>query len=90
MTVELTFPDRLEQYGPQPDTTPRRIMVQVWYPAEATEGAEPGPWTEDVDVIGPAMSRRLGFPGFFLSHTRYTQEPLIRRTPRRCRGCSRW
>ncbi|HKY48426.1 MAG TPA: hypothetical protein VJQ79_10640, partial [Acidimicrobiia bacterium] len=71
-SVELTFSDRLEQYGPQPETTPRRIMVQVWYPAERPEGAEPGPWTGDVDVIGPAMSRRLGFPGFFLSHTRYT------------------
>jgi hypothetical protein len=72
MSVELTFPDRLEQYGPQPDTTPRRIMVQVWYPAEQPEAVAPGPWTGDVDVIGPAMSRRLGFPGFFLSHTRYS------------------
>jgi predicted dienelactone hydrolase len=72
MSVELTFPDRLEQYGLQPDTTPRRIMVQVWYPAERPEAVAPGPWTDDVDVIGPAMSRRLGFPGFFLSHTRYS------------------
>jgi hypothetical protein len=72
MTLELTFPDRLEPYGSQPDTNPRRIMVQVWYPSEGSEGAEPVLWTEDVDVIGPAMSRRLGFPGFFLSHTRYT------------------
>jgi len=73
MSVELTFPDRLEHYGPQPDTSPRRIMVQVWYPAEEMKGVEPGPWTEDVDVIGRAMSRRLGFPGFFLSHTRYSK-----------------
>jgi hypothetical protein len=73
VSVELTFPDRLEPYGPQPDTTPRRIMVQVWYPAEPTDGVEPGPWTSDLDVIAPAMSRRLGFPSFFLSHTRYTR-----------------
>lgn len=72
MSVELTFPDRLEQYGPQPDTTPRRIMVQVWYPAEQPEAGVPGSWTDDVDVISPAMSRRLGLPGFFLSHTRYS------------------
>lgn len=74
MTVELTFPERLEQYGFQPDTVPRRIMVQVWYPAESVEGADPGPWTDDLDVFGPAISRRLGFPGFFLSHTRYTKD----------------
>ena len=74
MSVELTFPDRLEAYGPQPDTIPRRIMVQVWYPAEIGDGtAEPALWTTDVDVIGPAMSRRLGFPGFLLSHTRYSR-----------------
>ncbi len=81
MSVELTFPDRLEPYGPQPDTTPRRIMVQVWYPAEADDGAEPGPWTDDFDVIGPAMSRRLGFPGFFLSHTRYSRSHSFEDAP---------
>ena len=72
VSVELTFPDRPEHYGARPDEAPRRIMVQVWYPAEEREGATPGTWTEDLDLIGPAMSRRLGFPGFFLSHTRYS------------------
>ena len=72
ISIELTFPERLERYGLQPDTVPRRIMVQVWYPAEETEGVEPGLWTNDFDVIGPAMSRRLGFPGFFLAHTRFS------------------
>jgi hypothetical protein len=73
LKVELTFPDRLEQYGPSPDTSPRRIMVQVWYPAQAIAGAEAGPWTDDLDLVGPAMSRRLGLPGFFLSHTSYSR-----------------
>ena len=73
LNVELTFPDRLEQYGPSPDATPRRIVVQVWYPAQAMAGAEPGPWTDDLNLVGPAMSRRLGLPGFFLSHTRYSR-----------------
>jgi hypothetical protein len=81
MTVELTFPDRLEQYGPQPDTTPRRIVVQVWYPAQAVAGAEPGPWTDDLDLIGPAMSRRLGLPGFFLSHTSYSRSHSFEDAP---------
>jgi predicted dienelactone hydrolase len=73
MTFELVFPERLEHYGPAPDTQPRRIMVQVWYPAEEAGNRAPGPWTADLATVGPALSRRLGLPGFFLSHTRYTQ-----------------
>jgi hypothetical protein len=70
-TFELSFPERFDPYGPEPGTTPRRMAVQVWYPARA-DGREPGPWTPDLDLIGPLLSRRLGFPGFFLSHTVYT------------------
>lgn len=50
---------------------PRRFMAQVWYPAESPEGAAIE-WSGDWDVVAPAMSRRLGFPGWFLNHTRYT------------------
>ena len=81
MKVELAFPDRLEQYGSSPDTTPRRIIAQVWYPAEAIPGADPGPWTGDLDLIGPAMSRRLGLPRFFLSHTGYTRSHSFENAP---------
>lgn len=69
-TFTIRFPDRLEAYGPQPDTLPRRIAVQVWYPAES--GGRTTPWTQDLDLLGPRISRRLGYPSFFLSHTRYT------------------
>lgn len=47
---------------------PRRLVAQVWYPAEPAEGADPVPWNEDWDVVGPAMARSLGFPWFFLDH----------------------
>lgn len=70
-TFSLVFPDRLDPYGPQPDVVPRRIAVQVWYPAEG-DGDLPSIWTEDFDLIGPRLSRRLGYPGFFLAHTRHT------------------
>ncbi|HSL26179.1 MAG TPA: hypothetical protein VLA54_07850 [Acidimicrobiia bacterium] len=72
MSVELTFPERLETYGPAPDSAPRRIMVQVWYPAVTGDGSGRVTWTPDLDLLGPALSRRAGYPGFFLSHTRHT------------------
>jgi dienelactone hydrolase len=70
-TLELTFPEREEEYGANPGVSPRRIVVQVWYPAEADPSIEPLPWNPDLDVVGPELSRRLGLPGFFFSHTRY-------------------
>ncbi|MGH8927220.1 MAG: alpha/beta hydrolase family protein [Acidimicrobiia bacterium] len=81
VSLPLTFPDRLEQYGAEPDLHSRRIMVQVWYPADVPDGAISGPWSDDVDVVGPALSRRLGFPGFFLSHTRYTSDHSVASAP---------
>jgi dienelactone hydrolase len=47
---------------------PRRLVAQAWYPAEPVDGADPIVWNEDWDVVGPAMSRALGFPWFFLDH----------------------
>jgi dienelactone hydrolase len=34
--------------------------------------SEPLPWSEDWDVVAPAISKLMGFPGWFLSHTGYT------------------
>lgn len=70
-TVEVTDVDREEVYGPSPGE-PRRIMAQLWYPAVDPGDLDPEPWSEDWDVVAPAMSRRLGFPSWFLNHTRYT------------------
>lgn len=47
---------------------PRRIVVQAWYPADVPDGIAPVVWNPDLDVVGPALSRQLGFPGFFLNH----------------------
>ncbi len=71
VTVELVDVEREEIYGETPGG-PRRFMAQVWYPAQPSEGIEPLPWSEDWDVVAPAMSRQLGFPSWFLNHTKYT------------------
>ncbi len=46
----------------------RRIVVQVWYPAMASE-EEPVRWNPDIDILGPEIAGRLGLPGFALDHT---------------------
>ncbi len=47
---------------------PRRIVVQAWYPADVDGGLAPALWNPDLDVVGPALARRFGFPGFVLDH----------------------
>ena len=46
----------------------RKIVVQAWYPADVPDGIAPVVWNPDLDVVGPAISQYLGFPGFFLNH----------------------
>lgn len=71
-SVQITDFDRDEIYGERPGG-PREFMAQVWYPAELDSESETTVWSEDWDVVAPAMSRELGFPSWFLNHTRYTQ-----------------
>lgn len=72
ITVQLTDGERLEKYGDTPGS-PRTFMAQVWYPGQLGESAEVQVWSEDWDVVAPATARSLGFPSWFLNHTRYTQ-----------------
>lgn len=81
VSLEVTFADRLEAYGENPDTEPRRVMVQVWYPAESVAEPNMVPWTNDLDVLGPALARRIGFPAFALSHTSYTSAHAVPSSP---------
>jgi predicted dienelactone hydrolase len=68
-SLEIVDAEREETYGPNPGSG-RRLMSQIWYPAETT--GDPLPWSEDWDVVAPAVSKLMGFPGWFLGHTRYT------------------
>jgi len=71
LTFDLVDNEREEIYGPAPGG-PRRLRVQVWYPAEPVEDVEPTPWSADWEVVAPAVSTLLGYPGWFLNYTRYT------------------
>ena len=70
-SFELVDVTNQEIYGRNPGG-PRRFMAQVWYPAMEPSGGEPTPWSEDWDVVAPAMADDLGFPRWFLDYTRYT------------------
>src|SRR5690606_37058208 len=69
-TFELTHPELREEYGQSRGR--RRITVQLWYPANPEEGANPVPWDPNADVIAPAVARRIGVPGFLFGSARHT------------------
>lgn len=71
MTVDLIDRSRDELYGPNPGG-PREFVVQVWYPTSAQGAEQPLVWSNDWEVVAPAISRNMGFPSWFLNHTQYS------------------
>lgn len=70
-TVQLIDRSRDESYGQSPGT-PREFVAQVWYPAGATESDPPVPWSQDWEIVAPALAREMGLPSWFWKHTGYT------------------
>lgn len=60
--------DRLELYTDD-QTDLRRFKIQIWYPAETTDGYDVDPWFEDGKTVTRALSKYMGLPGFVLDHT---------------------
>ncbi len=71
-TFEVIDRDRDELYGDNPGG-PRHLVVQVWYPAISPPDREPEPIYPDWGLMGPALSRNIGFPGWFLNHIQYVK-----------------
>lgn len=53
---------------------PRRIMVQVWYPALRGDSVR-APWMENVEIVAKATSLYLEFPPYFLDHLALAHSP---------------
>ncbi|QMS85144.1 alpha/beta hydrolase family protein [Candidatus Xianfuyuplasma coldseepsis] len=68
-TTSYTVNDhsREELYNGDVDT--RTIKIQLWYPAETTDGYEQVPWLEDGRVVARALAVDTGLPAFVLDHT---------------------
>ncbi|MDC0558795.1 dienelactone hydrolase family protein [Candidatus Izimaplasma bacterium] len=60
----------------------RKIKIQIWYPAETTDGYDRAPWLEDGLVVARALSKDTGLPSFVLDHAvnimsnSYVEAPL--------------
>lgn len=79
-SMMLTDNARNELYSGNP-SDPRRIMIQVWYPAEPLPGDQAAPWMERADFIGPSISRFLDLPVFFLDHLKYVHTGAFLNAP---------
>lgn len=79
-SMMLTDNSRKEMYSDNPNDQ-RRIMIQVWYPAEPQPGDKVALWMDRADLIGPAISRFLNLPAFFLDHLKYAQTGAFLNSP---------
>lgn len=79
LTVVLSDPQRQEIYSAA-SGEPRRILLQLWYPAQAQPGVRPAAWIEEAQMP-PAIARYLGLPGFFLDHARLVQTHSLPQAP---------
>jgi predicted dienelactone hydrolase len=71
VSYEWTDMSRKETYGAAPGGD-RRIMAQIWYPAEKPPGALRQPWLESVK-IAQAMARFDHLPAFLLDQVKLTR-----------------
>jgi predicted dienelactone hydrolase len=78
--MALTDTSRREIYSAQPDD-PRRIMIQVWYPAAPLPGDALAPWLSHTDIVAPAIAGYLHLPSFFLDHLKYARSQSYLNAP---------
>lgn len=70
--------NREEIYGEEGQ---RRIKIQLWYPAESTEGYDLVPWIEDGRVVTRSLAKDTGLPAFVLDHTTHIQSNSYNEAP---------
>lgn len=72
ISLHLTDDSRTEIYGRNAGEA-REFMVQVWYPADATEGYPRAQYLPNAESSAPAIANRLELPSFILDHTQLIQ-----------------
>jgi dienelactone hydrolase len=72
----LVDESRIDPYAPDPQT-PRRLVVQAWYPAEADPSGRPAPWMDDAQIIARALADWVELPAFFLDHLIYARSNAL-------------
>ena len=67
VTFDWTDPSRPEIYTPDTADS-RRILVQVWYPADVKFGAARAPYLPNSSIIQSALADFIEMPAFMLGH----------------------
>lgn len=62
VTYHWVDESRVEKYGGANGTTPRELMVQLWYPAEPEAGARPERWLTNGLETSRAMAKKVDLP----------------------------
>ncbi|MDX9990445.1 MAG: hypothetical protein RBS68_00220 [Anaerolineales bacterium] len=70
-SFELVDEARAERYAQSPG--PRRLMVQVWYPAKPGPDDKLAPWMDSAEIFAPALSDFIKMPAWFLDHLKYAK-----------------
>ena len=80
-TVNYEFTDttRKELYSGKDES--RKLMVQVWYPAEVTSTAKHAQWMSEATIYAPAIAGFLRLPSFFLDHLALSISPAYLEVP---------
>ncbi|MFN8411856.1 MAG: dienelactone hydrolase family protein [Anaerolineales bacterium] len=60
---------------------PRRMMIQIWYPAEPKATDKFAPWMQDANIYSIHSSRFLSLPDFFLGHLQLLKTPAYLAAP---------
>ena len=72
ITVDLTDPSREDIYASETGT-PRRLLVDIWYPIDKNERGAAKAYIEYAEIIAPAISTWIEMPPYFLDHIRYAK-----------------
>ncbi len=80
LALHMVDTSREERYTPTIPDDPRELMVQIWYPAEATN-QPPAPWTPDIDILAPELGRWTGLPGWMYTHLRLVKSHAVPNAP---------
>jgi len=61
---------------------PRKLMMQVWYPAQLPPlDAQPAAWMPDANIVAPEIAEYIGLPRFFLNHLVYAKSSAYENLP---------
>ena len=73
---EMIDESRKELYSGKDE--PRRIMIQIWYPADVKPTDQLAPWMENAEIFAPAIATYIELPSFFMDHLALTNIPAYK------------